>query len=103
MGNLGGSPYTGQQHGPDGLSRCPQQADDPDPDTFHDPKPTEDWIDRFYNMMHIVNPPQFPGKQFDVVSMFVLSQADEVVSRPTISYEDIPVPLRRRNMKPASI
>ena len=42
----------GETHGPDGLSRRPAQPDDePDP-----PDDYEDWIDKAYSLMHIINP-----------------------------------------------
>ncbi|KAG6892504.1 hypothetical protein C0995_003432, partial [Termitomyces sp. Mi166 len=41
-------------HGPDGLSRCPRQPDDPDPDNSNN-EIYEDW-DQMYSFMHLIQP-----------------------------------------------
>ncbi|KAG6865964.1 hypothetical protein C0995_005873, partial [Termitomyces sp. Mi166 len=42
-------------HGPDGLSCCLCQPDDPDPDNS-DNEIYEDWVDRMYGFMHLIQP-----------------------------------------------
>ena len=45
----------GTRHGPDGLSRCPQQLGDDDKDSEYNPE-FDDWVDKVYGFMHFLNP-----------------------------------------------
>jgi Integrase zinc binding domain/RNase H-like domain found in reverse transcriptase len=45
----------GAKHGPDGLSRRPQQPDDEDVDYSIGTEEFEDWIDHLYGFVHIIN------------------------------------------------
>jgi hypothetical protein len=61
----------GTTHGPNGLSRQPAQPDDP-------PKPEdnyEDWIDRAYRFMHIINLTTINRGSHLVLSLFTLTNA----------------------------
>ena len=45
----------GTRHGPDGLSRRPQQPADEDGEPAEDPE-FDDWVDQVYGFMHLLNP-----------------------------------------------
>ena len=65
----------GERHGPDGLSRRPVQDGDSKP--TDDADEFDDWIDRLYGFMHLVNPPpSLPHAEYDprVSSVSVLFQ-----------------------------
>jgi transposase InsO family protein len=58
----------GVTHGPDGLSRRPAQPDD-DPEP---PDDYEDWIDKSYGFMHIINPTSVSCGHRRALSLFTL-------------------------------
>jgi hypothetical protein len=59
-------------HGPDSLSRQPAQPDNP-PEPEDD---CEDWIDRAYRFMHIINPTTVNQGSHLVLSLFTLTNAE---------------------------
>jgi hypothetical protein len=62
----------GATHGPDGLSRRPAQPDDlPEPEDDY-----EDWIDRAYGFMHIINLTTVNRGSHLVLSLFTLTNAE---------------------------
>jgi len=55
-------------HGPDGLSRRPEQPDD-EPEPVDD---YEDWIDRSYGFMHMINPHSVLHGEHHALSLYTL-------------------------------
>ena len=72
----------GATHGPDGLSQCPAQPDDkPNP-----PDDFEDWIDKSYGFMHMINPHSVCYDTGQVLLLYTLtsSRDQELPSPPSI-------------------
>ena len=77
----------GATHGPDGLSRRPaQDEDEPDP-----PDDYEDWIDRSYGFMHMINPSSILCGNRRALSVFTLD--DSRAHTPRHSRSISPAPL----------
>ena len=79
----------GTMHGPDGMSRRrPQPGDEPEPEDDFD-----DWIDRLYGFMHLINrSPPIQTPQIDIAT-FVSDVAEMEIPTEDISaasYADVP-------------
>jgi len=69
----------GASHGPDGLSWCPTQPDnEPEPiDNY------EDWIDRSYGFMHIINPCFVLHRERNALSLYTLVDSCVLSTAPS--------------------
>ena len=68
----------GTTHGPDGLSRWPAQLDDePNP-----PDDFEDWIDKSYGFMHMINPRSVRHGTGRALSLYILASTYNQQSSP---------------------
>ena len=66
----------GTQHGPDGLSRCPWQPANDDPDPVDD-LDFDDWVDQVYGFMHFLNPLRQSVLQPDLCATFASDAVDD--------------------------
>ncbi|KAG5634075.1 hypothetical protein H0H81_003491 [Sphagnurus paluster] len=64
----------GTHHRPDGLSRWPPQPGDPEPTEKEDEEIFEDWVDRMYGFMHIIQLLIPPRPPLSIVEVFAGAQ-----------------------------
>ena len=74
------------RHGPNGLSRRPQQPADEDGEPAEDPE-FNDWVDQVYWFMHLLNPLKLkvpcPGPSQTYIS-------DTITDKPPLTYDLFP-------------
>ena len=74
----------GTRHGPDGLSRCPQQLGDDDEDLEYNLE-FDDWVNKVYGFMHFLNPTRLQIASSDKNATF----ASEAIDDPNITNDSV--------------